>query len=345
MTKRLAKIVVTLVASGVIIALVVYFVGVRDTLAALGHAGVAAFLTVGVLLAGLLCLQAAAWGGLERAIGHRIPFRTLVEATVIAHAGNILTPSTYLGGEPARVIYAARKAHLPYQALAGTVLLAKYLELLSFVLFLGAGTVAAAVGFSRVLFRPPHVGLGVAVVGVAAATWGLCVLLWASLRRGWTPLAGVVGLLGRLPVWRGFFARLAQRTVEVEHEAARVFREEGHAVRPAFWIFLLTHATIFVKPLAFFYFGWRMNLDLADLSLIFLTCQILLAFQLVPSGAGTLDGGLLAMLAVTGIAITQPQCAAFLLCIRFWDAAMVGAGALLAARMGMGLFRGGDAAK
>jgi hypothetical protein len=244
------------------------------------------------------------------------------------------------------VIYAGRKAHLPYQALAGTVLLAKYLELLSFGVFLGAGTIAAAVGFRGVLFRPPHVAVGVAVVSVAVGTWAACGLLWASLRRGWTPLAGVAALLARLPLWRGFFTRLRQRTIEVEHETARAFREEGHAVRPAFAVFLATHAMIFVKPLAFFYLGWRMNLDLADLSLIFLTCQVLLAFQLVPSGAGTLDGALLAMLAVTGIAITRPQCAAFLLCIRFWDAAMVGAGALLAARMGMGLFRGGpDAAK
>ena len=80
---------------------------------------------------------------------------------------------------------------------------------------------------------------------------------------------------------------------------------------------------MFLRPLVFFYLGWQIRLDPAELGLIFLTSQILLAVQLVPSGAGTLDGGLLAVVAIAGIHISVPQCTAFLLCIRFWDAAVV----------------------
>ena len=92
------------------------------------------------------------------------------------------------------------------------------------------------------------------------------------------------------------------------------------------------------KPLAFFYLGWQTRLGWAELGLIFLTSQVLLAVQLTPSGVGTLDGGMFAMLAVAGIAITRPQCAAYLLCIRFWDVAVVATGGLLAARAGARLF-------
>jgi hypothetical protein len=81
------------------------------------------------------------------------------------------------------------------------------------------------------------------------------------------------------------------------------------------------------------------RLNLAELGLIFLATQLLLAVQLMPSGIGTLDGGLMAVVAVAGMAITVPQCAAFLLCIRFWDAAVVTTGAVLAGHAGVGLFR------
>jgi hypothetical protein len=78
----------------------------------------------------------------------------------------------------------------------------------------------------------------------------------------------------------------------------------------------------------------------AELGLIFWASQVLLAVQLVPSGIGTLDGGLLAVVHMAGIGITIPQCAAFLLCLRFWDAAVVATGAVLAAHAGVGLCRG-----
>jgi uncharacterized protein (TIRG00374 family) len=338
MFTRAAKLTLVIVASAAILAVVVYIVGFEETLAALLEAGVAAFLAPGAVLLALLALQAAAWDILGRVIGHRVSYLTLFEAVTVGQAGNIVTPSTYLGGEPAKIIYAGRRTGLSYQELTGTVLLAKYLEALSFVVFLGAGTAAAAVGFRGVLFRPPNVPLGVAVIAVAAGALGLSVVLWVSLSRRWQPLSRAVRLVARTRLFVRFLLRLRKRAVKVEQQVSRVFCEERKAVVPTFCLYLVTHAVIFVKPLAFFYLGWRLGLGLAELGLIFVTCQVLLAVQLTPSGAGTLDGGLIAVLALARIPITAPQCAAFLLCVRFWDAVVVGAGALLAARAGAGLF-------
>ena len=164
-------------------------------------------------------------------------------------------------------------------------------------------------------------------------------VLWISLRRRWTPLAALVDLVARLRIKRAFFETLRGRAIRMELQASQMFREEGGAVLPAFLWYLATHIALFLRPLAFFYLGWRLCLGPAELGLIFLTSQILLAVQLVPSGAGTLDGGLLAVVAIAGLSISVPQCTAFLLCIRFWDAAVVLTGAFLAARMGMGLLR------
>jgi len=59
--------------------------------------------------------------------------------------------------------------------------------------------------------------------------------------------------------------------------------------------------------------------------------QGLLAVQLTPSGAGTLDGGLIGTFALMGLdtPANLAYCMAYLLCLRLWDAVIVGAGALL----------------
>ena len=334
MIRRAIKVVLTVALTVGLLAAVVAFVGFEATVQAVGQAGPAAFISTGVLLAAVLVIQAVAWSILSKPIGHRISLRTLLGATAVGMAGNILTPSTYLGGEPVKVIYAGRKTGLSYQELAGTVVLAKYLEALSFVLFLAVGALATAIGLRDVLFHGASAAVGIAAVGAIAAALALFVVLWVSLSRRWAPLTATVTLMARLGPGRRMFIRLRRRSRKMEHQVSRVFCEEHGAIWPAFALYVLTHLAMFVKPLAFFGLGWGAGLGLAELGLIFLTCQVLLAFQLTPSGVGTLDGGLLGVLALAGLAITQPQCAAYLLCIRFWDAALLGVGALLGARAG-----------
>ncbi|MBN1675439.1 MAG: flippase-like domain-containing protein [Kiritimatiellae bacterium] len=345
MIAQAKKLAVVLVLSAVILAVIIHFVGFDATVQAIAEAGPAAFLATALLMVLLLVLQAAAWSALNRGIGHRIPFATLFKAAAVGMAGNIVTPSTYLGGEPVKVVYVGRKTGLSYGELAGTVLLGKYLEALSFVLFLGVSTAAAAIGFRRVLFRAPHLVLGGAMLLVVCVALGLSVVLWLSLSRRRHPLTGLVRLVARARVWPRFFAAAERKTRTLEDQVSRVFCEEGRAVVPAFFFYLFTHVVIFFKPAGFFMLGWRTGLGTAQLGLIFVTCQVLLAVQLTPSGVGTLDGGLFGMLALTGIPISAPQCAAFLLCIRVVDALVVSLGGSLAARAGAGfLLRSGPPA-
>lgn len=322
------------------LAVMVVLVGPGATWQALRQAGPEAFASVGLVLAVTVGLQAAAWSVLNRVVGLRVGVLTALEATVIGLAGNICTPSTYLGGEPAKIFFAGRRSGMSYEALAGTVLLAKYLEIISFVLFVSVGTIITSVGLRDVLFAPAGMAWGITLVAVGAAALLLTIVLTLSLANRGTPLAGLVGLIARLRLFPRFFTRLRQKAVRVELRVSRVFRREGRAIVPAFALFVLTHAAMFVKPLLFFWLGWRTGLDLAELGLFFLTGQVLLAFQLTPSGVGTLDGGLFAMLALAGMAISAPQMAVFLLCMRFWDAAVVAVGAVLAGRAGAGLLTG-----
>ncbi len=333
------RLMLLLAAAAVILAGVVYLVGARATWQALREAGPAAVLLVGAVQALLLAFQAAAWSALERRGERRVRFRTLLAATTVGLAGNILTPSTYLGGEPGRVLYVGRRTGLPYTRLAGSVLLCKYVEAMSFVLLLGVSTAVALVGLRKELFSPQHWPLGVMIPMLAAVALGLGGAAWAGLVRRWTPLTGLVSLVGRLRVRPAFFGRLGQRALRMELHASRMFRGRAGASVEAFTWFLLAHMVMLLRPLGFFLLGWRIGLGPAELGLIFLTSQLLLAFQLVPSGVGTLDGGLLGVVAIAGLSITAPQCAAYLLCLRFWDAVVVAAGAVLAGRVGLGLFR------
>mgnify|MGYP002064740978 CR=1 FL=1 len=127
-----------------------------------------------------------------------------------------------------------------------------------------------------------------------------------------------------------------------------LFRKSGQTVPPLAMnlfrvsvssvLFLLTLTTIYVKPLLFFYLGYGKVLRPSELGLIFLTSQVLLAFQLTPSGVGTLDGGMLGVFSL--IHLKAATCMAFLLITRFWDLLIVGFGALYGARVGAGMLTG-----
>ena len=329
--RRMLSLAILLPVTAVILAAMVYVVGVERTLAAVRAAGPLAFVGVGALTAAHVLLQAAAWMALNQPIKHRVRFRTVLAATTVGLAGNILTPSTFLGGEPLKVLYVGRRGHLPYHEVAGSVLLSKYLEAISFILFFGFCTAVAAVYYRDLLFGPYLAG-GITLVVLAGTLLVLCGVLWRALALRHRPLAALVGLLGRVRPLRRRMARLRERTRQMEEQVSRVFCEEGGASWSAFGALVLTHVAILLKPVAFFCIGTQLHLGLGPLSLIFVVAQALLAFQFTPAGAGTLDGGLLGTFALVGLG--QGQAMAYLLCLRLWDATVVGVGAFLAARVG-----------
>jgi uncharacterized protein (TIRG00374 family) len=329
--RRVLNLAIVLPVAAVILVAIVYAVGFEKTAEAIRQAGVGAFGAVGILTAIVLILQAGALAALNRPIGHRIRFRTLFNSGVVGLGGNILTPSTHLGGEPLKIVYLGRTTGLPYHEITGTVVLGKYLEAISFILLFSFSAIVAAAYYRDVLFGPYLAG-GVAILVVAGMLLALCWVLWLSLSQRWRPLTALVTALAGMRVLSHVFSRLRERTQAMEDQVSRVFCEEGPAARKAFGALLLGHLAIFVKPAAFFYLGARMGLGLGPLCLMFAVGQALLAFQLTPSGAGTLDGGLIGTFALIGL--DEAQCMAFLLCLRFWDIVLVGSAALLATRAG-----------
>jgi uncharacterized protein (TIRG00374 family) len=334
---RALRLTLLLVVSAAALAAILHYVGFQTTAQAVRQAGLAAFAIVGLDLAALLALQAASLAALSRPIEHRVPSPTLFNAVTVGMGANVLAPSAYLAGEPVKVVYIARKAGLPYAEVTGTIVLAKYLTALSFVLFFGVSTVVAAASYRDLLFRPPYLAGGITLVVLATALLALCVILWLALSRRWCPLTRLVGLLAWVRPSSGFLARLRDRTREMEQQVARVFHEERRAARGAFALIALSHVVIFVKPGLFFLLGWGIGLSLGELSLLYVAGQALLAFQATPSGAGTLEAVLLGTFALLNAGVAHAQVMAYALCLHFWDGAVLAAGALLASRVGIGI--------
>lgn len=332
------KVTAAVVLSAVILLLIVYWVGFRETMQALENVGPIAFLVLGVLAFLPLAVQAVAWWVLNDTVDHRIPFFTLYEATTMGMAVNILTPSSYLGGEPVKVYYVGKRTGLPYPEVAGTVVLAKWLEALSFLLVFTGAAGVSIYAYGTSLFAGDNLPLGLALLGLIAVLGGSCGILALALWRGWRPLTVIVGWIARLRPASRFLRNLRVKTGSMEAQVTRVFNENPKRSTSAFTIFLGEHFVLFIRPWVFFALGVGLGLDFGALCLIFVMSQALSALQFTPSGAGTLDVGMLAVFAQ--IELLRPDCMAFLLCIRFWDAVIVGCGALIAARIGSRLLSG-----
>jgi len=331
--RRSVKFIFLTVLSVLILVGIIWLTGFEETLTAVREAGAPAFAGAGATFLATLLLRACVWALLNRPIGHRVRWRTLLAGEVVGQAGNVMTPSTYLGGEPLKVVYVGRVTGHAYTEVAGTVLLCKYLEMLSFVLFFGAATAVAAVSFGDVLFAGPSLFAGVSLLATAAALLVLFVVLWAALSKRWRPLTRLVRGLARLGLFTRRLARLARRTRAMEDQVSRVFCEERRAAMLGLLTLMGTHVLIVARPAVFFWLGARMGLGLGELCLLFVVCQGLLCFQFTPGGVGTLDLGLMGVFTQV-LGLPAAHCMAYLLCIRFWDACIIGAGALLAGRVG-----------
>jgi glycosyltransferase 2 family protein len=326
---------IMLALSAVIVACVICVIGVGKTVHAVEQAGVMAFASFGALTLAVLLAQTLAWAILSRSLRHDVGFLTLLQGSVVALAGNVLTPTSNLGGEPLKIFYVARLAHLRHRDVAGTVLLCKYLEAVGFILLVAVSTGFAAIRFHRELFGR-YLVVGLAILGLAAVLLVLGAVLLVSLWRRWRPLTRIILVLSHLPILRRHLPRFVDWMREMEDTVSRVFHDEPRAAWQAFGILAVADILIFFKPWFFFLLGAGLFLSLGELSLLFVVTQAFLLIQFIPLGAGLLDGGLVLafMLMGRGDGDNLARCGAFLLCIRLWEIIAIAIGAFLASREG-----------
>jgi uncharacterized protein (TIRG00374 family) len=334
--------IVSSIVALVLLGVVVIVIGPAETGRAMRRAGPTAFLAVGGIQATIVLLQALAWGRICRADGLDLPFRTLACGTVVGQAVNIVTPSGYLGGEPVRVIYVGRVTDGRYQRLAGTVVLTKACELLSFVLLFSVCAGIVGLGYRESLARGSHTAAGVSLLALALGLLVLGLAVWVSLWKGARPLTAILSMVAALLPGIRSLRALRDRCRAMEDEVVRLFAEKPRETRQALGLLLATHGLMLSRPAVFFLLSAASALTLPEVCLVFVVGQAFFALQVTPSSVGTLDAGLLSVFALAGLSV--PDGMAFLLCVRLWDAVTVAAAAWIAARSGIA-WLGGHAAR
>lgn len=337
MSHTVRTVLMILVSIG-ILAGVVAWVGFDETVKEIKQAGWTPFLALGAMQLAVVVLQTLGWGMLNRPANLKVSAKVLFEANLVGYAVNVITPSAYLGGEPAKVLYAGRKTGLSYTKLAGTVVLAKYMEAISFFLFFTTATIIALVTFRDDIFSPEYIAVGMVLMILGTVLLAVSIALWLTLMNRGRPLSWFVGVVSLMRRRSRFFAKLRNRTRKMEDQVNEVFNEHPKAALKVFGVFLLAHIVVFVRPAVFVILttgGW---LTIGQVALLAVAAQGLLAFQVTPGSAGTLDAGMLGVFSLIGL--TEPTCAVFLLFTRFFDTLIVGFGMYLGGRVGAHMLAG-----
>ncbi len=337
MSRAVRTVLMILVSIGILIG-VVAWVGFEDTIDKIGQAGFTPFLALAVIQLAIVLLQTLGWGILNRQVKLEVSPKVLFEANLVGYAVNVITPSAYLGGEPAKVLYAGRKTGLSYTKLAGTVVLAKYMEAISFFLFFTTSTIIALITYRDEIFSPDYIAVGLVLMILGTVLLVVCIALWLSLIHRGRPLTYLVGLISLVRRRARFFARLRNRTRKMEDQVNEVFNEHGRAAFRVFGVFLFAHIIVFLRPAIFVILADGNWLNLGEIVLLAVAAQGLLAFQLTPGSVGTLDGGMLGVFSL--LELEPTTCMALLLFTRFFDGVIVGFGLYLGGKVGAGMLAG-----
>lgn len=335
MNRRLAGFLILSLLSIGAVGVILHYVGFDKTVTALGEAGVRAIL--GIICVSLLWLmfQTLAWDRLSRPVGHRVPLRTLFGGIFVGFVGSYLTPSMYVGGEPLRVAYVGHKRHLPYYQVAGTVLLAKYLEFIAFVLLVCGGTVVALVYYWDALADPAFSWVRGAMGFGAAVLLSVLVLLIVALRGRHHPINAVVRWLIRRGLFARFLRRRRQRIRQMEDQIARTFNREGASAWAAFGLLCAGMGMIFLRPLVFFYFlkDESTIFTFPELCLIFTMTQFVVAIQVTPGSLGSYEAGTIGIFAI--LERGDHLALAYVMGLRIAEGLLLLAGMVFAARQGI----------
>lgn len=292
----------------------------------------------GILLT-LFCWSLAWWVVL-RAYGVDVRLGTVWRARLSGFAITYLTPSMYVGGEPASVYLVAREQQgdAPATRIVATILVSKLLEGLCLLAFIYLGVYYALV--TKLL---PLDDTGAIVTGMVlfALFLGLVILNFAG-RHLW--ITRLLGFLKRILPWKRALEVAESKMREVEEDVFIAFREHRRATLLAFLLNLTATFFVFLRPQIFFVFALRAFFPLAHLAMIYTLFIFLGAFfWITPGGMGVLEAGtwgifslfsLVSLATHATMAVPQESAVAFALTLKSIEFPLVGLGLFYLMRIG-----------
>ncbi|MCL6642687.1 MAG: flippase-like domain-containing protein [Candidatus Bipolaricaulota bacterium] len=298
------------------------------------------FSLAGIVLATML-LWSLSWWTILRAYGVHVSWWATWRARVCGFAITYLTPSMYLGGEPASIYLIAQEQQgekAPATRIVATILVAKLLEGLCLLAFIYLGVYYALATKLLPLDDTGAIVTGMVLFGVFLALLLMNLAghrLWGTRVLGW--------LRDRLP-WKRALEVAESKVREVEEDVFIAFREHGRATLVAFIFNLCATFLVFMRPQVFFLFALRAFFPVSHLAMIYTLFIFLGAFfWITPGGTGVFEVGswgifslfpLISLVTRTPIAVPQESAIAFALALKTIEFPLVGLGLFYLIRVG-----------
>lgn len=296
---------------------------------------------LGIVLLTLACWSAS-WWVILRAYGIHVGWWATWRARLSGFAITYLTPSMYVGGEPASIYLIAKEQHGPEAApatrIVATILVSKLLEGLCLLAFIYVGVYYALA--TRLL---PLDDTGAIVTGMVLFALFLALVavnfvgrrLWGTRFLGW---------LKRALPWKHALEVAESKMREVEEDVFIAFREHRRVTLLAFALNLAATFFVYLRPQIFFIFALKAFFPVAHLSMIYTLFIFLGAFLwITPGGMGVFEAGTWGIFSLftlvrladrTPVTVLQESAVAFALTLKSIEFPLVGLGLFYLIRVG-----------
>ena len=290
-----------IVLSFVILAIMLYLVGINQIIATLKTANPALILAaIGVQIL-VYILYTLRWKSFVHMANINVGFRQLFPMTMVGLAVNNITPSGREGGGPVRAYILSKESDSRLKNTFATVMADRMMDLMAFV-------VLAVITLSVTIFKfqMAHWFAFILIAAVIAITIIICLLTYLCLK----PHFGYRFEKFILRIVRRVYKKGSPNMEESLHENILGFRKAMRVLlttrKTFYWClplsFLIWGLEIFRVFLVFSAFGPTLNLP--GIGEVFVIATLVGMIPLLPGGLGTVDGTMIRFYSKAGIAVS-----------------------------------------
>lgn len=322
--------VLTLLAGLAAFCAIPFIVSIGDTLAIIGQIGWIGAIIFCVNNVMMLAIPSLGWQLLLVEAGHRVSYFELLKANVMGFPLNFFTPSLYVGGEPVKAWYIAKKYNISQREVLATVIVNKFQEIGGLLLFIIAGTFIIVYSSDALTGGQEAALIAVLVVFVL-----IFAAVITAFIGNFKPVVRLCNLLIRLNIFKKALSKVLDKAAELEQMVRDAFVKKWKIFLISQFVTLLSAVTIFVRPAIFFYFftGGQEFLSLEALSIFFVLTQLINIFQIIPGNLGLFEGGVIGFFGLIGKA--SAEASAFTILGRIPELALLIVGMWLIAHCGL----------
>jgi uncharacterized protein (TIRG00374 family) len=305
-----------------------FIVGIDDLFRTIGEVGWFYILVFVVNSSFTLIAPAIGWWLLMRAEGIPVSLWAVIQANLMGFPIDFVVPSLYLGGEPLKVAYIARRCNVTKRRVLATIIVAKFQEFGGLILSMIVA--AALLVWHTDYFTKRNEELLIAVMFVLGA---LCVMILYAFAGRLQLLVTAIDLLARFRIFSQRMARIRALAVELEAliHAAVASRLRVFSLAQA--VTCLSAVSVFIRPWIFFRALPSLGIGFDQLCIFFVLTTIVNAITIIPGALGLFEATMAGYADAAGLG--DATGAAFAIVNRIADLILVVAGCWLIVHYGL----------